>query len=291
MAIMNQKGWGVRFPAPAKLNLMLRIVGRRADGYHLLQTVFQFIELCDWLSFEPSDDGLVKLAQTLDGVAEDSDLTVRAAKLLKAETGFKAGVTISVEKNLPMGGGLGGGSSDAATTLVVLNHLWNLGLSTEKLMQLGLSLGADVPIFVHGHAAWAEGVGEQVQDIDVPELWTVVIKPDCHVNTGEIFSAKELTRDSKPIRMRDFIAGQHQNDCVTVVSQRYSAVKQALVELSEFSEARLTGTGACVFAQFDSKESAQLAFDKLKYQWQVYLTKGINQSPLLTQLQTNGYMS
>lgn len=285
------KGWGERFAAPAKLNLMLRIVGRRADGYHLLQTVFQFIDLCDWLSFYPRNDGLVKLQQPLTDVAEDDDLTVRAAKLLQVETGCQLGVTIAVEKNLPMGGGLGGGSSDAATTLVVLNHLWQLGLSTEKLMQLGLSLGADVPIFVHGHAAWAEGVGEQVQNIDPPELWTVVLKPDCHVNTGEIFSAKELTRDSKVIIISDFIAGQHQNDCVAVVSQRYPSVQQALQDLSEFSEARLTGTGACVFAQFDSKESAYHAFESLKGKWQAYLTKGINQSPLLVKLQTDSYMS
>jgi 4-diphosphocytidyl-2-C-methyl-D-erythritol kinase len=285
----SQTGWDQQWPAPAKLNLMLRIVGRRPDGYHLLQTVFQFIDLCDWIRFHPSNDGQVSLQNTLVGVTEQDDLTVRAAKLLKAETGCELGVRIAVEKNLPMGGGLGGGSSDAATTLVVLNKLWQLNLSTEKLMALGLSLGADVPIFIYGHAAWAEGVGEKLQQITVPERWIVVIKPDCHVNTGEIFSAKELTRDSKPIIINDFIAGQHQNDCIAVVSQRYPAVQNALLALSEFSEARLTGTGACVFAEFDSKESALNAYQSAKGNWQAYLTKGINESPLLTKLRMDNY--
>lgn len=283
-----QNGWGQKWPAPAKLNLMLRIVGRRPDGYHLLQTVFQFIELCDWLSFYPSDDGCVYLQSPLQGVAEADDLTVRAANLLKAETGCDLGVCIAVEKNLPMGGGLGGGSSDAATTLVVLNKLWQLNLSTEKLMELGLSLGADVPIFVYGHSAWAEGVGEEVTKISPPEKWVVVIKPDCHVNTGEIFSSRELTRDSKPIIMSDFIAGQQQNDCVDVVRQSYPLVQSALVDLSEFSDARLTGTGACVFAQFDSEESAFRAYQSLKNKWLVYLTKGINESSLFTKLKMYG---
>lgn len=282
-----QNGWGEKWPAPAKLNLMLRIVGQRSDGYHLLQTVFQFVDLCDWISFHPAENGRVYLQKTLAGVAEADDLTIRAAKLLKAETGCDLGVCIDVEKHLPMGGGIGGGSSDAATTLVVLNKLWGLGLSTEKLMALGLSLGADVPIFVYGHAAWAEGVGEELEEINVSEQWVVIIKPDCHVNTGEIFSAKELTRDSKSITIADFTAGQHQNDCIEVVSQRYPPVRNALVDLSEFSEARLTGTGACVFAQFDSQESATRAYQSLKGKWQVYLAKGLNKSPLFSKL-TNG---
>lgn len=280
-----QNGWGEKWPAPAKLNLMLRIVGQRADGYHLLQTVFQFVDLCDWISFHPTDDGRVYLKQPLTGVAEADDLTIRAANLLKTETGCELGVCIAVEKNLPMGGGIGGGSSDAATTLVVLNKLWELNLPTEKLMTLGLSLGADVPIFVYGHSAWAEGVGEKLQEINPLEQWVVIIKPDCHVNTGEIFSAKELTRDSKSITINDFTAGQHQNDCIEVVRQRYPSVQNALVDLSEFSEARLTGTGACVFAQFDSKELAIRAYQSLKNKWrQVYVTKGINKSPLFLKL-------
>lgn len=280
----DQSAWAERWPAPAKLNLMLRIVGRRQDGYHLLQTVFQFIDLCDWITFHPVDDGRVSLQKTIPGVPESDDLTVRAAKLLKAETGCESGVCIEVEKNLPMGGGLGGGSSDAATTLVVLNKLWNLHLSTEKLIELGLALGADVPVFVYGHSSWAEGVGEKLERISIQEQWVVVIKPECHVNTKEIFSAKNLTRNSKSITISDFIAGQRQNDCVEVVCQHYQPVKDALVALSGFSDARLTGTGACVFAQFDSEDLAVNAYKSLRNKWQVYLAKGVNESPLSLKL-------
>lgn len=287
----NEQAWAQNWPAPAKLNLMLRIVGRRADGYHLLQTVFQFIELCDWIRFHPAEDGCVRLSKTIPGVAESDDLTVRAALLLKAETGCEQGVCIDVEKNLPMGGGLGGGSSDAATVLVVLNRLWGLNLPVEKLMQLGLSLGADVPIFIVGHSAWAEGVGEKIQEINIPEQWVVVIKPDCHVNTKEIFLSKELTRDSKSIKIADFIAGQHQNDCLDVVCQYYPSVKNALLDLSEFSEARLTGTGACVFAQFDSEVNALSAYRSLKQKWRVYISKSVNESPLFSMLKAGGYLS
>jgi 4-diphosphocytidyl-2-C-methyl-D-erythritol kinase len=288
----NQSAWAENWPAPAKLNLMLRIIGQRPDGYHLLQTVFQFIDLCDWIIFHPVDGGRVSLQKTIPGVPEADDLTVRAANLLKAETGCQLGVRIEVEKNLPMGGGLGGGSSDAATTLVVLNKLWNLHLSVEKLMELGLTLGADVPVFVYGYSSWAEGVGEKLEVISVPEQWVVVIKPECHVNTKEIFSSKSLTRNSKSIKIADFIAGQHQNDCVEVVCQRYPSVKNALVALSEFSEARLTGTGACVFAQFDSKETAVNAYQSLKInKWQVYLAKGLNESPLFSKLKMGKYIS
>lgn len=277
--------WQNRWPAPAKLNLMLRIVGRREDGYHLLQTVFQFIDLCDWITFHQVTDNRVYLKQPISGVPEASDLTIRAANLLKAESGCQYGVCIEVEKNLPMGGGLGGGSSDAATTLLVLNKLWNINFSTEKLMQLGLQLGADVPVFIYGYAAWAEGVGEKLERITVPEQWVVVIKPECHVNTKEIFSTKELTRDSKPIKISCFIAGQDKNDCLDVVSNLYLPVKNALYELSCFASARLTGTGACVFAQFESNADAKKAYDVLSKNWQVYIAQGINKSPLLTELE------
>jgi 4-diphosphocytidyl-2-C-methyl-D-erythritol kinase len=282
----NTAVWSKRYPAPAKINLMLRIVGRRADGYHLLQTVFQFIELCDWLTFHPSADGRVYLKQAIEGVAETDDLTIRAANLLKQETGCTQGVCIEIDKHIPMGGGLGGGSSDAATTLVVLNQLWNLGLSTERLMQLGVSLGADVPIFIFGFSAWAEGVGEKLEAITPLEQWVVVIKPSCHVNTGEIFRTEELTRDSKIITIGDFLAGSQQNDCLTVVSQRYPEVKEAMTALSTFSPARLTGTGACVFSLFDSEVEAINAYQALKDKYQTYLSKGMNISPLLTELQS-----
>ncbi|MCK4841333.1 MAG: 4-(cytidine 5'-diphospho)-2-C-methyl-D-erythritol kinase [Methylococcales bacterium] len=283
---MNEEitGWAEKWPAPAKINLMLRITGQREDGYHLLQTVFQLTDLCDWLTFHPVNDGRVSLMSPIAGVPEQQDLTVLAANLLKLKTGCKQGVCIEVEKNLPMGGGLGGGSSDAATTLVVLNKLWQLNLSEQKLMQLGLQLGADVPVFVGGHAAWAEGVGEKLEKINIPKKWLVIVKPDCHVDTKKVFSIKELTRDSKSIKMSDFLAGQHQNDCLDVVCKAYQPVKEAMVDLAEYSEARLTGTGACVFAEFDSKELAAKAYESLKVKWQVYLAQGLNRSPLIDKL-------
>ena len=280
----KNKGWDEKWPAPAKINLMLRITGQREDGYHLLQTVFQLTNLCDWLTFHSVKDEQIKLQKTILGVPEETDLTIRAANMLKNETECGQGVCIEVEKNLPMGGGLGGGSSDAATTLVALNHLWGLGLSTEKLMQMGVKLGADVPVFVYGYAAWAEGVGEKLDKIDIPEKWLVIIKPKSHVDTKEIFSIKELTRDSKSITMPDFLSGQHQNDCLGVVRKKYPLVEKALLDLGAFSEARLTGTGACVFAQFDSEELAQKAYKVLSAKWQVYLAKGMNKSLLLDKL-------
>ena len=199
----------LRLPAPAKLNLMLRVVGRRTDGYHLLQTVFQFIDYCDWIELAARHDGRICLANPLPGVPAESDLTVRAASLLRATAGdVSLGADIKVEKNLPMGGGLGGGSSDAATTLLGLNSLWNLGLSLEALAEIGLRLGADVPVFVRGYAAWGEGVGEKLIPLpELPEPWYVVICPPCHVATGAIFSSDDLTRDSKPITIADFSAG------------------------------------------------------------------------------------
>lgn len=278
-------GWGERWPAPAKLNLMLRITGRRQDGYHLLQTVFQMLDLCDWLTFHPVDDGRVTLRNPISGVPEQDDLTVRAANLLKSHTGCVRGVCIDIEKNLPMGGGLGGGSSDAATTLVVLNRLWGLGLSKRELMDLGLRLGADVPVFVFGCSAWGEGVGEDLQAVTLPEQWFVIIKPDCHVNTGEIFSAENLTRNSAVITMSDFLAGDNRNDCSEVVCKLYRPVKDAIDALSFYAEARLTGTGACVFAQFCNKEDAESALEGLKDRWLVFLAKGSNQSALYKKLE------
>ncbi|WP_411726572.1 4-(cytidine 5'-diphospho)-2-C-methyl-D-erythritol kinase [Methyloglobulus sp.] len=283
-SLTKQSAWVEKWPAPAKLNLMLRIIGQREDGYHLLQTVFQFVDLCDWLTFHPVDNGEVRLLKTIPGVAEADDLTVRAANLLKAETGCALGVCIEVEKNLPMGGGLGGGSSDAATTVLVLNELWGLHLPKERLLAMGLSLGADVPVFIYGYSSWGEGVGEKLSKIVIPEQWLVIIKPDCHVETKEIFSAKDLTRNSKSIRMPDFIRGERQNDCLQAVCQRYPPVKAALQDLSGFSEARLTGTGSCVFAQFDSYDAADQAYRKLNNKWVAYLAKGVNESPLFAKL-------
>ena len=282
-ALQGQSGVQ-RWPAPAKLNLLLRITGRRADGYHLLQSVFQLIDLCDWLTYELLEEDLVTLVEPIPGVPEQDDLTVRAANLLKQESGFRQGVKIGIEKNLPMGGGLGGGSSDAATTLLALNHLWGLGFSVEQLMQFGLRLGADVPVFVYGYSAWAEGVGEKLSPIMLPEDWFLIVKPDCHVNTRQIFLADELTRDSKLITIADFTEGLVDNDCTAVVRKLYPEVDKALIELSKFGYARLTGTGACVFAQYQDKNEALQASLKVRHLGQVFVAKGLNRSPVFGML-------
>jgi 4-diphosphocytidyl-2-C-methyl-D-erythritol kinase len=270
----------LRLPAPAKLNLLLRIVGRRDDGYHLLQTVFQFIDLCDWVTLRYRDDGEIRLLTPLPGVPEEADLTVRAAKALKEATGVKAGVEISIEKHLPMGGGLGGGSSDAATTLLGLNRLWGAGLTTEALMMLGLRLGADVPVFVKGRSAWAEGVGEQLTPLDLPEPWYVVLVPNCQVATGRVFSAQGLTRDNSPIKITDFVAGRQENHCLPVVLSLYPEVGAAMSDLSRYAQARLTGTGACVFAEFSDELGAREAAEVLGASWQAFVAPGKNCSPL-----------
>jgi 4-diphosphocytidyl-2-C-methyl-D-erythritol kinase len=276
--------WDERWPAPAKLNLMLRIVGRRSDGYHLLQTVFQFIDLCDWIRFHPVDDGSVTLRKTIPGVLESEDLTIRAANLLKTETGCEQGVCIEVEKNLPMGGGVGGGSSDAATTLLVLNLLWDLNLPLEKLMQLGLSLGADVPVFIFGNSSWAEGVGEKLTEIILPEKWIVLIHPDCHVNTKEIFLDNDLTRDSNSITIDEFLAGKNTNCFQGVVSGKYPLIKEALFDLSVYTESKLTGTGACVFGGFSLKQDAVNCFNAIDKKWNAFLIKSKNISPLKSKI-------
>ena len=270
----------LRLPAPAKLNLLLRIVGRREDGYHLLQTVFQFIDRCDWITLHPRSDGEIRLAALLPGVPEETDLTVRAARALREAAGLSQGVTIEVEKNLPMGGGLGGGSSDAATTLLGLNRLWNAGLSVADLKTLGLGLGADVPVFIEGHAAWAEGVGEVLTPLTLAEPWYVVIVPDCQVATGRIFTAPDLTRNNPPITIRDFVEGQRDNHCLPVVLNMYPAVAMAMMALSSYGEARLTGTGACVFTEFNHEHEARLAAAGLGPGWTVFVAKGLNRSPL-----------
>jgi len=276
--------WSVGWPAPAKLNLMLRVVGRREDGYHELQTVFQFLAISDSLDFRLRDDGRVRRVNEVSGVAEKADLTVRAARLLQAYANEGAGVDIRIEKRLPMGGGLGGGSSDAATVLVALNSLWDCGLDQDELGRLGLSLGADVPIFVHGHSAWAEGVGECLQPIELPEPWYVVLSPACHVSTGEVFQDPELTRDSSRITIRAFVAGDIRNDCLPVVRKHYPEVAQALDWLAGFSEARLTGTGACVFAGFESQQAARQVLEQLPEGTRGFIARGVNRSPLLDRL-------
>ncbi len=268
------------WPAPAKLNLLLRIVGRRADGYHLLQTVFQFIDLCDWLTFEPRDDSGIRRVSDLPGVAAEQDLVVRAARLLQATAGCHQGVDIRVDKRIPMGGGLGGGSSDAATTLVALNHQWGCGLDISALKALGLRLGADVPIFVHGHAAWAEGVGEQLADVSPETPFYVLLLPDTHVDTGKVFQDPELTRNSARITIRDFLGGESTNDCLAVVRSRYPEVAQAYDWLQQFAEARLTGTGAGVFAACDNRDQAEALLARRPAGLDGRVVQGLNRSPL-----------
>ena len=285
MAINNDfisdSPWNLWWPAPAKLNLMLRITGRRNDGYHLLQTVFQIIDFSDRLKFNENKNGLITLKKDISGVVAEDNLVVRAAKLLKKEAGYVGGVTIEIEKNLPMGGGLGGGSSDAATTLVALNKLWQLGFGEKQLIELGVSLGADVPVFIHGFTAWAEGVGEKLQKIEIPQKYFLVIRPDVHVSTKDVFLSGALTRDSKSITIADFLAGQQQNDCQGVVRKQYPLVGKALKALGVFGDAKLTGTGSCVFVQFDDEQSAKRAYEDIKVDWEAYFVKGLSVSPLI----------
>jgi len=275
---------GAPWPAPAKLNLFLHITGRREDGYHLLQTVFQFLDFGDSLSFQPTDHGLIRLLTPLPGVPAANDLTVRAARLLQRESECSQGVDIRIDKRLPMGGGLGGGSSDAATTLVALNHLWGTGLPVERLAELGLQLGADVPVFVRGQAAWAEGVGEILTPVTLPEPWFVVLVPPVHVATSEIFTAPELTRDCHGITIRDFLGGQGENVCQPLVVKRYPAVAEALDWLGNYAKAMMTGTGACVFAAFQTESRAREVFEKRPEHWQGFVARGLNRSPLLSRL-------
>ena len=246
-----------RYPAPAKLNLFLHVVGRRADGYHLLQTAFTFIDRCDFLTFAPRSDGVVERVMGPEEISPDKDLCVRAAKLLRAKTGTSLGVSISFEKNLPTGAGLGGGSSDAATTLIVLNRLWNLNLSRERLQEIALELGADVPIFVFGQSAFAEGVGEKLTAITVPPAWYVVLTPPVHVATASIFADHDLTRNSIPIKILDFSSVSLRNDLEPVAVRRHDEIKHYLQWLSSYAPARMTGSGAAVFAAFVRRDEAE----------------------------------
>lgn len=268
------------FPAPAKLNLFLHILGQRDDGYHRLQTAFQFLDIHDRLYFSVRDDGRVCRVGGPAGVREEEDLCVRAAKRLREKAGIRQGVTIYCEKNLPVGGGLGGGSSDAATTLVVLNHLWLTGLELTDLASIGLELGADVPVFVHGQAALAEGVGEILTPMALPENWYLVINPGLSVSTADIFSDSELTRDTPEMKIPDLLLNGGRNDCEAVVRRRYPEVAEAIDWLGNFGESRLTGTGACVFAAMPSKEAAERLAGKVPENWSCFVTRGVNESPL-----------
>lgn len=267
-------------PAPAKLNLFLHVVGRREDGYHLLQTLFRFIDFSDTLHFTLREDGEVRRISEIEGVPPEQDLCVRAARLLQRECGCRLGVDIALEKRIPMGGGLGGGSSDAATTLLALNRLWNLGLPRERLMQLGLSLGADVPAFVFGENAFAEGVGERLQAYLLPEAWYVVLFPPVHVATAQIFAHPELTRNTISLKIRDLSLRDARNDLQPVVCGLYPEVAQHLAWLGKFAEARMTGSGACVFAEFPGAGQAQAVLEKLPPGMQGIVARGLPHHPL-----------
>ncbi|MGM0855518.1 MAG: 4-(cytidine 5'-diphospho)-2-C-methyl-D-erythritol kinase [Pseudomonadota bacterium] len=270
-------------PAPAKLNRLLHITGRREDGYHTLQTLFQIVDLCDQLSFTAREDGVIQLVNRVPGVADDDNLIVRAARLLQQASGTCQGATLALDKSLPMGGGLGGGSSDAATTLLGLNALWQLGFSLEELAALGLSLGADVPVFVHGHSAWAEGVGEQLTSVTLDTPWFVIIHPGVSVSTAAVFQDPQLTRDSRPITMARALQGgapEWRNDCEAVVKRRYPAIAEALDWLSQHAPSRLTGTGACVFAAFDNAQTAYAVAEAAGHHGHAWVARGLNTSPL-----------
>lgn len=275
----------LRLPAPAKLNLMLHILGRRADGYHELQTLFQFLDFGDELGFAVRADGAIRLHSDIPGVAHDSNLIVRAARALQQQAGCALGADIWLSKRLPMGGGIGGGSSDAATTLLGLNRLWHLHWDEERLASLGLTLGADVPVFVRGRAAFAEGIGEKLTPMTLSEPWFLVAIPQVLVSTVEIFSDPELTRDTPPIKVRSLLEGGSRNDCQPVVEKRYPEVRNALILLNKFVSAKLTGTGACVFGSFPNRDDADKVARQLPATLPSFVAQGRNISMLHRELE------
>ena len=284
------------FPAPAKVNLFLHIVGQRPDGYHLLQTVFRLLDFYDTIYLKPTNSKEIKRANDVSGVPEDSDLCIRAARLLQQHTGCAHGAEIMVEKNIPMGGGLGGGSSDAATVLLALNRLWQLNLSREELLGLGLKLGADVPFFIYGTNAWAEGIGEQLQSIELRDAYYVVLTPDVHVSTAQIFANKQLTKDSIPQIMATFsraaqlnavnsgdgnISLEFINSLEKVVCNLYPEVSACLHWLKRFGDARMSGSGASVFLEVSSKEIAEKICSEKPGSVRGFVARGLNQHPLI----------
>ncbi|HEY0846118.1 MAG TPA: 4-(cytidine 5'-diphospho)-2-C-methyl-D-erythritol kinase [Noviherbaspirillum sp.] len=279
-------------PAPAKLNLFLHVTGRRADGYHLLQTAFQLLDHGDLLHFTVRRDGIIRRTNAIAGVPETSDLVIRAAHALKAAAGTRidsrhVGADITVEKRLPMGGGLGGGSSDAATTLIVLNHLWQTGFSRSDLMTIGLQLGADVPFFIFGRNAFAEGVGEALAPVETPECWFVVIEPGVSAPTAAIFSDQDLTRNTKPVRMSDFSRapiGFGKNDLQVVATKLFPPIGDAIKWLRQYGDARMTGSGACVFCAFSQEHEADAVLHAAREtgstRWKAWKAKSIERHPL-----------
>jgi 4-diphosphocytidyl-2-C-methyl-D-erythritol kinase len=273
---MSESQW----PAPAKLNLFLHVTGRRPDGYHELQTVFQLIDLCDTVGISVRADGRIERPTGASQVEPQSDLTVRAARALQGHTGSRLGASLRVIKRIPMGGGLGGGSSDAATVLLALNTLWNCGLSLGELAAIGLPLGADVPVFVQGSSAWGQGVGERLEPVTLSPCWYLVIHPGVHVSTRDVFQSPELTRNSPVITIRAFFESGGRNDCEPVVRVRSPEVAEALDWLTRFATARLTGTGSCIFAAFASAAEAERLAARVPDRWTSYVARGLNASPV-----------
>jgi 4-diphosphocytidyl-2-C-methyl-D-erythritol kinase len=268
------------WPAPAKLNLFLHVTGRRPDGYHELQTVFQLIDLCDTIAISIREDGRIERPDGPPGVDPEADLTVRAARALQQAAGCRLGTTLRVRKRIPMGGGLGGGSSDAATVLLGLNEVWGCGLRVDELATLGLPLGADVPVFVRGSSAWGQGVGEDLQPLELPEAWYVVIHPGVAVGTRDVFQSSELTRNSPVITIRAFFQSGGRNDCEPVVRARFPEVAEALDWLGKFAPARLTGTGSCIFAPCATAIDAERLAARVPDRWTSYVAQGLNVSPV-----------
>jgi 4-diphosphocytidyl-2-C-methyl-D-erythritol kinase len=288
----SNKVSSVSWPAPAKLNLMLHITGRREDGYHDLQTVFQFIDYVDQLEFRPrNDDKIVRICEGFE-VPEDEDIIIRAASLLRERywrdnpsADLHCGVDIQLTKNIPMGAGLGGGSSDAATTLIALNALWATGYSIDELAEMGLSLGADVPVFVRGFAAFAEGIGEKLRPVSLQEKWYLVLVPPVHISTKKVFENLDLTRDCSAIKLCDLSRHEWRNVCTPVVVKNYPMVLQAIDIIGKYSKAKMSGTGASVFSSFDTKEQAEEVLNKIRSEheietWISFVAKGLNKSPL-----------
>ena len=281
MTLQNLPADVQAFLAPAKLNLMLHITGRRDDGYHLLETVFTFIGLYDTVYLRCRDDGDIVLHTLIDGVDAEQDLSVRAARALQQASGSKCGADVWVEKRIPMGGGLGGGSSDAATVLLALNHLWQTQLSREALMALGLQLGADVPVFIFGRNSFASGIGEELSELFIPNQWYVVVKPDVHVSTPKIFAHERLTRDSAPSIIRVFPRVQPlRNDMQAVVCEEYPEVANALARLNQFGHALMTGSGACVFLACETEAAAREVYAQVATEYEAYCVAGLDQHPL-----------
>lgn len=283
MTITSYPDWQCEWPAPAKLNLFLHVLGRRADGLHLLQTVFRFIDHADSLQFSPSPPGRIILATPLPGVAPDDDLTVRAARALQAATGCTKGVEIRLQKHLPLGGGLGGGSSDAATVLLALNHLWQTGLSSVQLQTIGLKLGADVPIFIHGRAAFAEGIGERFSEVSLPPAWYLVLVPPVSVPTAQIFRSPDLRRDTPAIASADWQPGMGENDLEPVACGLYPVIAEYLAWLKQIApagKARMSGSGACVFAEFPEEAAARRAHTALPENWTGFVARGLDKHPV-----------